>query len=259
VRISIIVPSLNQAAFIGRALESIFSQQGDFDLECLVLDGGSTDGSIDVIRAFATRAAGSKIAFQWRSEPDRGQSDAINRGLAAASGDLIAYLNSDDMYAPDALDEVARAVRATGALWVTGPTTIVDADDRPIQRAVNAYRNLWLRRYSYRKLLMLNFVPQPSTFWTREALDQIGTFNEQLHYTMDYDYWLRLGRIGDPIVLDRPLSRFRIHGGSKGGTRYAAQFEEGRNVMRRYTTSRGIRLFHGVHSQLIVLAYRIFK
>lgn len=255
-----IVPSLNQVAFLARTLESIFAQRGGFDRECLVFDGGSTDGSVDVIREFAARAEQTGIAFRWVSEKDEGQAAAINKGLRVATGDVLGYLNSDDCYAPDALQEVVRAFCANPRTpWVTGRCIVIDSADREIQRAVTVYRNFWLNRYSYSALLKLNFVAQPSTFWTRDSLMRAGLFDESLHYAMDYDYWLRLGRLGDPVVVPRPLSYFRIHSKSKGGRSYRGQFGEDEQVMRRYTGSRGVRLFHRLHNALVVLAYRFIK
>lgn len=259
-KVSIVVPSFNQARFLTTTLDSILSQRADFTLECIVMDGGSTDGSVDVIRAAAERAAASGVSFHWTSERDAGQADAIMRGMARATGDVLAYLNSDDLYLDGTLDAIVRAFDADPALaWVTGDCRLVDDHGREIQRGVRAYRRFWLRRYTRRRLLLLNFIAQPATFWRRSAMERIGTFDAELRYTMDYDYWLRLSTLGAPVVLERALAEFRIHGASKGGSRFREQFDEDYRVVCRYTGSKVLRALHRLHNALVVTAYRVLK
>src|SRR5687767_10822681 len=114
-KLSIITPSYNGLRFLDRAARSILSQSGDFELEWLVVDGGSTDGTVDYLRAV------SDPRLRWVSEPDRGQSHAINKGLGMAGGDVVAWLNADDVYTPGALEAVARAFTASpDAKWLVG-------------------------------------------------------------------------------------------------------------------------------------------
>src|SRR4051812_39375084 len=122
-RISIVTPSYNQGAFIGRTIDSILSQQGDFELDYRVIDGGSTDGTVEVLRSYGDR-------LTWISEPDKGQVDAINKGLAAVTGDVIGWINSDDLLLPGALAKVAAAFRAQPETeWVHGRCVIIDEHD----------------------------------------------------------------------------------------------------------------------------------
>lgn len=259
-KFSIVVPSLNQAQYLSDTLNSIINGQHGVDLQCIVQDGGSTDDSVAVLRSFEPIALANGIDLEWRSEKDNGQADAINRGLLRATGDIVAYLNSDDRYVPGALTRVAETFAVhPEATWATGDCRIIDAVGNEIQRGVRAYRRFWLERYSRSRLLMLNFIAQPATFWHRSALGRSGLFDEQLHYTLDYDYWLRLSATMAPITIDDALAEFRVHGASKGGSRFDRQFEEDYRTACRYTRSRWIRGFHRLHNAAVVLAYRFLK
>ncbi len=213
VRVTVVTPSYNQGPFIERTIESVLAQRGDFDLEYLVVDGGSTDETQAILRRYQGR-------LRCVSEKDRGQSDAINKGFRMASGEILAWLNSDDTYMPGALDAAARALRHGGARWCFGECRVVDESDREVRRAISRYKSWVSRRYSLRRLLGRNFIPQPATFFRRDLLEQAGPLDESLHYAMDYDLWLRFARIADPAFIRRPLASFRWHGRSKTGARY---------------------------------------
>jgi glycosyltransferase involved in cell wall biosynthesis len=216
---TIVTPCLNGAATLPATLASVRDQRYDGDVEHVVVDGGSTDGTLDILAA----APG----VRYVSEPDRGLSDAVNKGIRMATGDVIGWLNADDVYLPGALAQVGTALaRSPDALWATGPCLIIDADGREIRRFVTGYKSFLLRRYSYRMHLVQNFVPAPSTFVRRQAFDRIGVFDERFKYSMDYDLWLRLGRIGAPLVLDQPLAAFRMAEGSLSMTGFERQFAE---------------------------------
>jgi glycosyltransferase involved in cell wall biosynthesis len=179
-RFSVVVPSFNQAPFLRATLDSILAQDG-VEVEILVRDGGSTDGSVDILREYAER-------IHWVSQPDDGQAQAINDGLRAASGDILAYLNSDDVYYPGALARIAACFAADPeALFVYGDADHLHADGSVME----AYP---VEPWDYRRLLGICFICQPATFWRREALERCGCFDATLHYAMDYDYWLRAGR-----------------------------------------------------------------
>lgn len=254
-RISIITPSLNQAAFLPRTLASIHAQQGPFELEHRVIDAGSTDGTLEVLRAI------DDPRFSFISEPDDGQSDAINKGFAQTDGDIVAWLNSDDVYEPGALAAVAKAFEShPGAAWVTGPCTIIDQHDQPVRPGVKRYKDRRLRRYSYKALLRENFISQPATFWRRAALQRVGPLDTALNWAMDYDLWLRLGRLSDPVILDEPLARFRLHAAGKTGDFSRRQYDEDLAVAKRYLpASRAAHAWRRLHTEKIVLAYRVMR
>lgn len=266
-KFSIVIPSYNQGDFIGKTLESIFTQKGDFFIECLVFDGGSTDKTVEIIKGYELRIKNNEfknlnkgITFYWQSEKDRGQSDAINKGLKKSTGDILAYLNSDDTYVDGAFEEVSDAfAKSSKKKWLTGYCNIVDQNDKPIRSAIAKYKNFWLRNYSYNKLLVINFVSQPATFWKKEIMEDDSFLDENLSYTMDYDFWLRLGKNSDPIIVEKSLANFRIHGQSKGETAFFKQFKQDKETADKYCKNNLLRTLHTCHNQLIIGIYRIIK
>ncbi len=253
-KVTIVTPSLNQGPFIERTVRSVLDQEGDFDLEYLVFDGGSTDGTLDVLRRFDGR-------LRLVVEPDRGQSDAINKGLRAATGDVVGWLNSDDLLYPGALARVAQAFRARPDLvWLHGRCEIVDEHDRPIRRWVSAYKHLRCRRYSRRSLLVENYVSQMTVFWRRSAMERIGLLDELLRYSFDYEYWLRLSALGDPIYLEDRLAAFRWYRTSKSGASFERQFQEDQEAFRRHAPPGALLRAHKrLRTAQIVAAYRLLR
>lgn len=248
-RLSIVTPSFNQGSFIEATIRSVL-EQGYPDLEYLVIDGGSTDNTLEILRRYEDR-------LQWISEPDRGQSDAINKGFRRATGEVVAYLNSDDLYEPGALLAVGQFfAEHPEAMWVTGRCRIIDHQARECRRLITWYKNFWLRTGSRGVLAVLNYVSQPATFWRRRVIAEIGELDEALHFTMDYDYWLRLSSRWPVHVIDRFLASFHIHPGSKGGTSAARQFSEGFHTARRYVRSPLLLALHRVHDALTLRSYR---
>jgi glycosyltransferase involved in cell wall biosynthesis len=253
-RISIITPSLNQAAFLPRTLESVLGQRGDFDLEYLVLDGGSTDGSVEVLKRYEGR-------LQARVEKDRGQADAINKGLRAVTGDLVGWVNSDDLLYPGALARVAAAFAARpDAAWLHGGCEIIDEHDRPIRRWVTAYKDFRCRHYSRRALLVENFVSQMTVFWRRSAMERVGVLDDSLRYSFDYEYWLRLSGLGDPLYVPERLAAFRWYTSSKSGANFERQFGEDLEAFRRHAPPGALlRLHKRLRTAQIVTAYRLLR
>ena len=151
---TIVTPCLNGAATLSSTLESVRDQGYGGEVEHVVVDGGSTDGTLDILA--------SAPDVRYVSEPDRGLSDAVNKGIRMARNDVVGWLNADDVYLPGALGRVGKALaERPDALWATGPCLIIDADGREIRRFVTGYKSFLLRRYSYRMHLVQNFVPRP--------------------------------------------------------------------------------------------------
>lgn len=203
-RITLITPSFNQARFIEKTLRSVLDQ-GYPNLEYFVVDGGSTDGSVDIIRRYADRLSG------WTSEPDRGQSHAINKGLARATGEILGWLNSDDYLAPGALFRVAENLGNRG-----GPEVLVG---NSVIIEVTGKQTLSRGRFRSRRHLLSRFYPyglhQPSIFWRREVFEKIGPLDESLHLIMDFDYWVRMSRHFRFRNLDAVLSYCHRHAEAK--------------------------------------------
>jgi glycosyltransferase involved in cell wall biosynthesis len=195
-KLSIITPSFNQVAFIEKTLRSVLDQ-GYENLEYLVVDGGSTDGSADVIRRYEDRLA------WWVSEPVRGQTEALNKGLRRATGDVVAYINSDDYYLPGAFEAAVHTLENSDRLWVVGTARFDDADGRTDSRWVPAIP----RRGRHWWMLDPWGVPQAASFWRRDAFDRFGLFREDMHYVFDTEFGLRLAYAGElPEIIDRELA-----------------------------------------------------
>jgi len=203
-RISLVTPSLNQAQFLEATVESVLSQ-GYPDLEYSVVDGGSTDGSVDLLRSYGERV-------RWSSGPDAGQSDAVNRGLREATGEVLGYLNSDDVLLPGALGTVGEIFASDPeAVLVYGRAMYVDAGGRDVAPYLSA-------PWDPRRLEDFCLVPQPAAFWRRCVRDEVGEFDVSLHHAMDYDYWLRIAaRFPAARVrhVERFLAGFRLHDAAK--------------------------------------------
>ncbi len=229
---TVVMPSYQQVGFIGRSIDSVLSQQG-VSVDLLVVDGGSTDGTLDVLRGYGDRIA-------WVSEPDRGQSHAVNKGIERATGRFIAWLNSDDLLLPGALARVARTFDDDPSYrWAYGRCRIVDQHDREIRRPITLYKNLLLRRFSYRKLLLENYISQPATFFRREIFDDVGVLREERHYDMDYDLWLRMGLRHRPAVVHGYLAAFRMHIDSKTNQGFEDSLRAANELSRTYATAFG--------------------
>jgi GT2 family glycosyltransferase len=247
---TIVTPCLNGAATLSSTLESVRDQGYGGEVEHVVVDGGSTDGTLDILA--------SAPDVRYISEPDRGLSDAVNKGIRMARNEAVGWLNADDIYLPGALGRVGKALAdRPDALWATGPCLIIDAEGREIRRFVTGYKSFLLRRYSYRMHLVQNFVPAPSTFVRKEAFDRVGEFDERFKYSMDYDLWLRLGRIGAPLVLDAPLAAFRMAEGSLSMTGFERQFAEHTQNAREHGDGHRVAVAANVlASRAIVATYR---
>lgn len=254
-KISIVTPSYNQVQFIERTIGSVLSQQGDFILEYIIVDGGSDDGSLDSIQRYAVQ----DNRIRWLSEPDHGQSDAINKGLRLATGEVVAFLNSDDIYYPGALQYIVEQFRNPTVMWVCGRCRIIDERDTEMNRLVTAYKNFWLRHYTYTTLLVLNYISQPATFWRRSLLLEVGYLNEAEQLVMDYDLWCRFGQRYPATVVPDYLAGFRLYKTSKSGQRYTTQFHDEYHVAQLFTQNKFILLIHRLHSWLIVTLYRFFR
>lgn len=251
-RITVVTPCLDAAATLPECLESVRAQ-GYPDLEHVVVDGGSTDGTLDILRG-AERVS-------WVSEPDEGRPDAANKGIRMASGEVIGFLNADDRYEPGALHAVGEAFGADPhVMWATGYCHIIDGGGEEIRRAVTRYKNFLLRRFSFPLYLTHNFVSDPATFVRKRALDEVGLLDNRYRISHDYDLWLRVARRWPPIVLERYLSSFRMVEGTLSMAGFERQFREHREVAR--LRGDGHRLpvaANAVISRLIVLVYRLMR
>jgi glycosyltransferase involved in cell wall biosynthesis len=224
--ISVVTPSLNQAAFLEQTIQSVVEQAYPA-LEYSILDGGSTDGSVDIIRRYADR-----LAF-WSSRVDKGQASAVNAGWRLSNGEILAWLNSDDRYVPGALAFVAEFFQAhPEALWFYGTADFVDARGVRIGGMGSPFDMQRLLRGD-------QMIPQPSAFLRRRALDLVGPIDESLRYGMDYDFFIRLARIARPVFVDRQLSSATMHRDAKTTRDRAIARQETFDIAARYASPAG--------------------
>jgi glycosyltransferase involved in cell wall biosynthesis len=204
-KISVITPSYNQGHFLEQTILSVLGQNYP-NLEYIIIDGGSTDRSIEVIKRYE-----NKLAY-WASEKDSGQSNAINKGFERATGDILCWLNSDDMFMPGIFSYVVDELDTTKAMLLTGSSIRYLETPEGIKTSSHTI----ISDYEGLSLKDIDYIMQPSTFWTKKAWDEVGKLNEQLHYTFDWEWFLRAELKKMPMkVVNRAMSIYRVHGNQK--------------------------------------------
>jgi glycosyltransferase involved in cell wall biosynthesis len=198
-----VTPSYNQAPYLEATIRSVLDQQG-VDLEYIIVDGGSTDGSVEIIKKYQHRLA------WWVSEKDSGQTDAINKGFARATGDVLAWLNSDDTYQPGAVAEAVAYLQAhPEAGMVYGDANYIDEHGQVIGRFPAAQTDYRRLRQGY------VHVPQQSSFWRAALWRKVGPLDATFYFAMDYDLWVRLAGEAPLHYIPRLWANFRLHSNAK--------------------------------------------
>jgi len=219
-RISIVTPSFNQVDFIERTIRSVLNQGYD-NLEYIIVDGGSTDGTVEILKKY-----GGKI--KWISEKDNGQTEAINKGMRMVTGEIMAYLNSDDTYEKNTFNIVAKYFEGKPrAMIVYGKGRYVDKNDKYIG-------DYPTDGVSFDILKNKCPICQPGVFWRRKLMNDIGLFDESLKYGMDYDYWIRTAKKFEFNYIDKYLANYRLHDQAKTVGQAVKMAEEQMIVCKKY-------------------------
>ena len=201
--VSIVTPSYDQSRYLENTIQSVLNQDYP-NIEYILVDGGSTDGSLEIIRQYSDRLA------WWVSEKDRGQTDAINKGFAQAKGDILAWLNSDDTYEPHAISEAVGFLHDSPKVGlVYGDANFIDENGHVIGRfpaAQTSYKRL-RRGYVH--------IPQQASFWRADLWRKVGPLDPSFYFAMDYDLWVRLAALAPVQYIPRPWANFRLHSQGK--------------------------------------------
>lgn len=223
-KISVVVPSFNHGPYLSRCLDSILDQKTTAELEVIVMDGGSSDESRDIIGARSARLS------HWESAPDGGQADALIRGFEKSTGDVMGWLNSDDMLRPGAL-ELVRAFfeESVDVDVVYGDMETMDASGKSIalHREIDFDPDILLWTYDY--------IPQPSTFWRRRIWERAGGLRTEFQCALDYDLWMRFVALGARFQhVPHALSRFRVYPEQKNQRLRATSNAEDRRIREEF-------------------------
>lgn len=234
-KFSIVTPSRNCEKYIAETMDSVLSQKGDFEIEYIVMDGASTDRTFEIVKAYERRMAEgacptvcAKVTFRSKSEPDGGMYDAINKGFAMADGDVFAYLNSDDVYLPGALQSVAGVFKNFPEIqWLKGITSYIGEDSRITSRGkCYLYDRDWIRRGVYGREAY--FIQQESVFWRAALWHKAAPIDIRYDLAGDYYLWTRFAAFADLVSMKREVSCFRDHPGqlSKNFSVYMEQVKQ---------------------------------
>jgi glycosyltransferase involved in cell wall biosynthesis len=227
-KISVVTPSYNQSQFLEKTILSVLNQNYP-NLEYIIIDGGSTDGSIEIIKKY------EKYLTYWVTEKDNGMYDAINKGLKIASGDILAYLNSDDVYYPNTMNIIVDYfVKHPETSLVYGNCDFIDWEGNFLY----TYR---FPKFNWHRFIVLNWssIPQQTTFWRRGVHDEIGYFDPILKMAGDFDFYAKIGKISHVEHIGKTLAQYRLHGKSLSSTRKNINRDEVCRIHQQHGISDG--------------------
>jgi glycosyltransferase involved in cell wall biosynthesis len=221
-KFSIVTPSFNQGQFIQKTIESVLAQK-EVAVEYLIFDGGSRDNTVSVIEQYAPQLA------YWESQPDKGQTNAINKGFARSNGDVLGWLNSDDVFTPAALGQVASTFEANPQ------ADVVYGDSSYMTKEGVMFRTKKARPFSIEYLRRRDFLYQPSTFFRKRIYEKVGPLDERYQSCMDYEYWIRMAEGGAKFVyIGSILSQMRFHEDAKSVNAILLSLKEEKTLKLEY-------------------------
>jgi GT2 family glycosyltransferase len=236
--VSIITPSFNQAAYLEQTLLSILEQDYP-QIEYWVMDGGSTDGSTAIIEKYAPRLAG------WVSEKDRGQADAINKGFNRSTGEIIGWLNSDDLYLPGAIQTAVQTLQADPSL------AMIYSDVRSIDSVGKVFNVMHYGEWGLADLMAFNIIGQPGVFMRRSMLEKAGYLDLNFHFLLDHQLWLRLAQQGGMKHILQELAAARFHAEAKNVAQAARFGQEAFAILDWMQTQPGLQALYAANRRRI--------
>ncbi|MGC8660443.1 MAG: glycosyltransferase family 2 protein, partial [Desulfomonilaceae bacterium] len=235
-KFSVITPSYNQGSFIERTIKSVLDQSGDFIMDFAVIDGGSTDTTVAILSQYELETENYQsqpgchlIDYSWVSEKDGGQADAVNKGIARTSGEIIAWINSDDIYYPGAFERVRKIFEQYPDVDVIyGLSNFIDEHD-------NVTEPFPTEPWNYRRLFDECYICQPGAFFRRRLIEQFGPLDPELMFCLDYELWLRFGKSARFFYLEELLAGSRMYSSNKTlGQRVAVHNEINEMFLKRF-------------------------
>ncbi len=255
-KFSVIVPCFQAESFLSACLDSILAQREEgIDLEVLVMDGASQDGTLQILESYGDQ-------IRWVSEPDKGPTDAINKGFAQAQGDVLSWLNADDLYQAHALAAVRELLeRRPEASFVFGRCPIIDLEGKEIRQGITRFKEFFFPCSSRFTFQCINYISQPSCFFRASALREAGPLRLDLKAAWDYEFLLRMWRQGPGLeVKGNPLASFCWHEGSISGQHFQQQFAEEFDTARADAGSFSLQtLIHWFVKWGIIGAYSLMQ
>lgn len=238
--ISIVIPSFNQGNYIEQTITSILGQYYS-NLELIVIDGGSTDCTLDIIKKYA------HLITYYVSEPDKGQADAINKGFRVAKGDILAWLNSDDMYLPCTLSKVANMIGDSKE-----PKLLYGGCLHFFEGKEQTYGYL-PPNFDSERLTYADYIIQPSSFWSRSLWETVGELNESYNYVLDWEWFIRATKTCTFTPIQDYLSIYRLHENHKTGTGGLRRSQEILKIVEIYANEEWLEIYKDVYKKITSL------
>lgn len=229
-KLSIIIPSYNSGKYLEKCLNSIFVQSYR-NFEVIVVDEYSTDNSLEILTRLHKLHKNLHIVLTRI----KGQSAHINIGMERAKGDVVAYMCADDIYEPRCFELIAKCFENPEVQWAYGKSKIIDGEGKEIRSIVTKAKEFFQKRYSYTTLQCVDYIVILTVFSRRQFQQQVGEYNANLKYGMDYDYCLRAGKKSRPIFIDKYLASWRAHGGSTSEKEHKAEAKQALGIQRRFS------------------------
>lgn len=245
---------LNGERFLRKTIDSVLAQTGDFELEYIIKDGGSIDGTRAILEEYAKYPAVTVI-----SKKDKSLYDAINQGFELATGDIGCWINADDVYELGAFQKmIAGFKRNPKRQWIYGRCDIIDDKDNEIRKPISGYKNMIGWFYSYNTLLSENYISQPSTFWKMDLWHKVGGLSIEYRIAADYHLWLKFAQVSKAIAFHQNLAHFRRCGESISDNQFERQFQEELEIARIFCGTITYKI-HQFNCWKIIAAYKLLS